>query len=89
MKIEVKHPTAEEIKMAESWPTWEKEPSEFSWKYDRKETCLILEGAAEVISDDGNESAGFGKGDWVIFESGLSCVWKISQKIKKRYKFGD
>lgn len=88
MKIEVRRPTADEIKAAENWPVWEKEPSEFPWKYDQKETCLILEGAAEVDAGDGSESKSFGTGDWVVFEPGLSCVWKISQKIKKKYKFG-
>lgn len=88
MKIEVRKPTEEEIKMAESWPTWEKEPSEFPWKYDTQETCHILEGSAAVSANDGSESMSFSAGDWVVFAPGLECVWKISEKIRKKYKFG-
>lgn len=86
MKIEVRKPSAEEMKQAETWPTWKKEVSEFPWSYDQTETCLILEGKAEVTTTEG-ETVSFGKGDWVIFPTGLSCTWKIIEPIKKRYNF--
>ena len=28
------------------------------------------------------------EGDWVEFEQGLECSWKIDKTIRKRYKFG-
>ena len=65
----------------------DKEPSEFPWSYDVKETCLILEGKATVISADGLEIS-FAAGDLVTFEAGLECTWKIKETISKRYSFG-
>jgi len=88
MKITVKKPTKEEIKIAELWPTWSKEPSEFEWEYAETETCYILKGEASVSSNNGEERASFGAGDWVVFEKGLKCVWKIEKTIKKHYNFG-
>lgn len=85
--IEVRKPTEEEIKMAESWPTWSKEISEFPWSYGEKETCLILKGKTEVTSDDGEKSV-FGAGDWVVFPEGMNCTWKITEPIEKKYNFG-
>ncbi len=80
-------PTEEEISQTDSWGTWSKEPSEFPWFYDEKETCLILEGSATVTAADGSVMS-FEKGDLVTFEAGLECTWKIDQAIKKKYKFG-
>ena len=88
MQIEVRQPTPEEINEARSWGTWEKEPSEFPWSYDEKETCLILAGHAIVEGKNG-EHAEFGPGDWVVFPVGLKCVWEITEPIKKKYKFGE
>tara|TARA_Y100000310_G_C19998932_1_gene497557 strand:- start:45 stop:305 length:261 start_codon:yes stop_codon:yes gene_type:complete len=86
MGIEIKKPTEEEIKEASSWGIWEKEVSEFPWEYSDKETCLILEGKAEVTTDQ--EKVSFGAGDYVIFPKGLKCTWNILEPIKKHYKFG-
>ncbi|RMF05228.1 DUF861 domain-containing protein [Candidatus Woesearchaeota archaeon] len=88
MDVMVKKPSDEELRAmgVESWPVWEKEPSEFPWTYDEKETCYILEGRA-VVSYDGKKVE-FGKGDLVVFPKGLSCVWKIIEPIKKHYNFG-
>ena len=83
--ITVKKPSQEEIKRAKEWPIWEKEVSEFPWEYSQKETCYILQGHAEVITED--ETVEFGKGDWVEFPQGLECKWKITEPIKKHYKF--
>lgn len=85
--MKVKKPSESEIQSTGSWGIWSKEPSEFPWHYDEKETCYILEGKAVVIAEDGS-SIDFQKGDWVEFEQGLDCTWKISETIKKRYKFG-
>lgn len=88
MQIEVRKPTEEEVNTASSWPEWSKEPSEFPWSYDEKETCLILQGKAVVTTNDG-ETASFGAGDWVVFPVGLECTWKIIEGIEKKYKFGE
>lgn len=89
MKIEIKKPTEEELKELDvgNWGIWEKEVSEFPWQYDEKESCYILEGKAEVIAESG-EKVEFGKGDFVVFPKGLKCTWKITEPIRKHYKFG-
>ena len=69
------------------WPIWTSEVSEFPWKYDVEESCLILEG--EVYVTAGSESVEIKSGDFVIFPKGLSCVWKVTKPIRKHYKFGE
>lgn len=86
MNIEVRKPTEDEITEAQNWPVWEKEASEFPWSYDSTETCLILEGEAEVETSDGKKVS-FGEGDLVIFGVGVRCTWKITKPIRKRYNF--
>jgi hypothetical protein len=85
--MKVRKPSPPEIESAENWGSWSKEESVFQWYYDERETCYILEGIATVTDDQGNEIS-FGPGDWVEFEKGLSCTWKISMAIKKKYRFG-
>ncbi|MCX6326361.1 MAG: cupin domain-containing protein [Bacteroidia bacterium] len=70
-----------------SWPVWEKEISEFLWKYDETETCYIIEGEVVVTPVNGNPVE-FGKGDLVVFSEGLKCKWKIIKAVRKHYKFG-
>lgn len=86
MAIEIRKPTDEEIEIAESWPTWVKEVSEFSWNYSEKESCLIIKGRAEVETSDG-EKVEFEAGDFVVFPSGIKCVWKVIEPIEKKYNF--
>lgn len=85
--MKVKKPTEKEIEATNGWGTWTKEPSTFPWFYTEKETCYIISGKAEVMDDKGN-SIKFETGDWVEFGQGLTCTWKITQTIKKRYNFG-
>ena len=70
-----------------NWPILTSEVSEFPWKYDVEESCLILEG--EVYVTAGSESVEIKSGDFVIFPKGLSCVWKVTKPIRKHYKFGE
>jgi uncharacterized cupin superfamily protein len=86
MSIEVRKPTPEETAEMHSWPTWQKEPSEFPWHYDQQETCLILEG--EVSVEASNETVTFGPGDRVVFPQGLDCTWKVEKAVRKHYQFG-
>lgn len=86
MKAIVREPTDDEKTEAESWPVWEKEPSEFPWEYTDRERFLVIEGQATVSCDDGDVS--FGAGDFVEMPKGLRCTWKIKEKIKKHYDFG-
>ena len=70
-----------------NWPIWTSEVSEFPWKYDVEESCLILEG--EVYVAAGSDTVQIKAGDFVIFPKGLSCVWKVTKPIRKHYKFGE
>jgi hypothetical protein len=69
-----------------AWPIWEKEVSKFDWKYDSVERCYFLEGDVTVTAK-GGKSVHFGKGDFVTFRKGLSCVWDIKIPVKKHYDF--
>ena len=88
MKIEVTKPTEDHLKGKKvlSWPIWEKEISRFDWHYGSTEECYLLEGEVVVETENG-ESVQFGKGDFVTFPKGLSCVWDIKQPVRKHYNF--
>jgi len=85
--MNVRKPTTDEILQTSDWELWTKESSVFSWSYDEKETCYILEGKARVTDGQGH-SIEFGSGDWVEFEQGLECTWTITKTIRKKYRFG-
>ena len=74
-----------ERRKLKSWGIWEKEPSEFDWAYTNEEHCYIIEGSAEVESDEGTVT--IGQGDYVVFPVGLKCRWKVTQAIRKYYDF--
>ena len=88
MKVEIEKLSEEQIeeKRIKTWPIWEKEVSRFDWYYDSIEECLLLEGKVVVETEDG-EKVEFGKGDFVTFPQGLSCVWDIKEAVKKHYNF--
>jgi uncharacterized cupin superfamily protein len=88
IKVE-RHPSEARLKElgVAGWPLWTKEASECPWTYDEPETCYFLEGEVTVTCDDG-DTARLGQGDLVTFPAGLSCTWKISQDVKKHYRFG-
>lgn len=88
MKIEIKRPEREEMDKegVMSWPIWEKEISRFDWHYDETEECYLLKGKVVVETEDG-EKVEFGKGDFVTFPKGLSCIWDIKEPVKKHYTF--
>jgi len=52
MMMSKRKPLEDEIRETETWGIWSKEPSEFPWFYDERETCLILEGSATVTASD-------------------------------------
>ncbi|MGB9912175.1 MAG: cupin domain-containing protein [Candidatus Kapaibacteriota bacterium] len=68
-----------------SWPIWEKEISTFDWFYDETEQCYFLEGKVVVQTEEGEVE--IGKGDFVTFSAGLSCIWKILEPVRKHYRF--
>lgn len=88
MTIEIEKPDPAELekKGVFSWPVWEKEVSRFDWRYDSHEECYLVEGHVVVETEDG-DTVEFGKGDYVKFPRGLSCVWDVRQPVKKHYIF--
>ena len=88
MKIDIQVPDKSDLdeKGVLSWPIWEKEVSRFDWYYDSIEECYLLEGQVEVEMEDGKKVQ-FGKGDFVTFPKGLSCIWDIKKPVKKHYNF--
>ena len=88
MFIKIQKLSQEELKKKGvfSWPIWEKEVSKFPWSYDSIEECYFLEGDVTVETEDG-KSVNFGKGDFVTFPKGLSCVWDIKKPVRKHYNF--
>ena len=87
MEVTVRKPTAEEAEQMKTNSTWECEPSEFDWSYSQSEHCLLSEGRVEVDYD--GKTVSFGAGDYVVFPKGLKCVWKVMEKVRKNYYFGD
>lgn len=68
----------------DNWPEWEKEASEFPWEYFEDETSYILEGRA-IVTPEGGEPVEISKGDLVVFQSELICVWHVLEPMRKRF----
>lgn len=86
-QVKIQKPTKEMLDSLQvsNWPVWEKEISRFSWHYDQKEHCYILEGEVKVETANGDFH--IKAGDFVTFEAGLSCVWDINKPIRKHFAF--
>ena len=84
----VRKPTDAEKEVCRKWPIWTCDVSQFEWEYTQTEKCLILEGRV-TVSDrlDTGGSITFGPGDYVVFPTGLKCVWNITESVKKHYEF--
>ena len=88
MDIEIKKLSQDELKKKGvfSWPIWEKGVSRFDWHYDSTEQCYLLAGKV-TVELAGGKKVQFGKGDFVVFPKGLSCVWDIKEPVRKHYNF--
>lgn len=88
IKIEA-HPDAARLsKLKVSvWPEWEKGNSVMPWKYFEDETSYILEGRA-IVTPEGGAPVEINKGNLVTFPSGMTCIWKIIEPVRKRYRIG-
>lgn len=69
-----------------SWPTWSCGVSHFPWTYGEQETSLLIEGAV-TVTPDGGEPVALLAGDMATFPAGLSCVWYVTQPLRKHYSF--
>lgn len=80
--------------MSETWLDYEREGTyagEWSadvgaWrvKYDEWEFCHVLEGACELIPDDG-AARRFAAGDSFVIEPGFVGVWRVLAPMRKRF----
>ena len=89
MEVRVRKPDEAELERlgVRSWPIWEKEASEFPWRYEEPETCYFLEGRVKVHLPDGSVVE-IEKGDLAEFPAGLSCRWEIVEPVRKHYRLG-
>ncbi|MCL2048056.1 MAG: cupin domain-containing protein [Defluviitaleaceae bacterium] len=85
MQIITRKATEADKQLLMNQPTWGCEVSEFDWYYDSKEICILTQGEVTVEYDGGKVS--FGAGDYVEFPKGLKCVWKVTEAVRKHYKF--
>ena len=44
-------------------------------------------GSAIVTPDDGSPAVSFGKGDFVTFLRGVTCLWQVKEPVVKRFCF--
>lgn len=60
--------------------------TEGAWrvKYDEWEFCHLLEGACELVADDGAVQR-FTAGDSFVIEPGFSGVWRVLEPMRKRF----
>ena len=88
MNIQIKKLTNNEIakQKIHTWPIWTCGVSEFDWEYTEQESCLLLEGEVEVTT--ATKTVKISVGDFVVFPEGLKCRWRVTQPVKKHYKFG-
>ena len=84
----VRQASAEEVARlgCKSWPTWACGVSRFPWSYGETETSLLIEGAV-TVTPDGGEPVSLVAGDIATFPAGLSCVWHVTQPLRKHYSF--
>ena len=70
-----------------SWPIWSCEASVFSWSYEQREVCYLLEGSV-VVTPEGGAHVELCAGDLVIFPAGMSCQWEVEKPVRKHYRLG-
>ncbi len=87
-KITVEHHPAQsklDTLKVNTWATWRKEVSTFSWTFPEQEIAYILEGECEVTTCCG-EKVTFAQGDLVTFPAGFKVNWQVKQALHKRYQ---
>jgi uncharacterized cupin superfamily protein len=62
---------------------WESGPGELNLRFDWYETVYILDGQAEVLNLETNESFQLNAGSLMSFERGSQWRWRIPWRLKK------
>jgi hypothetical protein len=63
---------------------WSANPGAWRVNYEEWEFCHLLEGACELVGDDG-ETQRYGPGDSFIIEPGFVGVWRVLAPMRKRF----
>lgn len=61
---------------------WNCTAGRFNWHYMEDETLVIISGEA-FITDERGEERRLGPGDTGFFPAGASCVWRITDHVRK------
>jgi uncharacterized cupin superfamily protein len=61
---------------------WECTPGRFNWHYSEDETVVIISGEVFITNEHGQERR-LGPGDMAFFPAGSSCMWRITNKVRK------
>ncbi len=87
MEPEIKYLTTSELQRLgiPNWPIWEKEVSTFEWQYDESEQFYLLEGKITLVT--AKQQHQITTGQFVTCPKGLKCIWKITEPVKKHYRF--
>jgi uncharacterized protein len=61
---------------------WSCTPGRFNWHYTTEEIAHVISGEA-FITDEKRATRRLGPGDTVYFFAGSTCLWHVTQEIKK------
>jgi hypothetical protein len=61
---------------------WSCTKGRFRWHYDVDEMAHILAGEVFITDESGTERR-LGAGDTVFFAAGSTCIWQVTQDIRK------
>ena len=61
---------------------WEREPDTWSFERPYDEVALILEGDADIVTDDGRTLT-VGPGDVLVTPKGSAGTWVIRERVRK------
>jgi uncharacterized protein len=61
---------------------WSCTKGRFRWQYDVDEMAHILSGEVFITDESGTERR-LGPGDTVFFASGSTCLWRVTEDVRK------
>jgi uncharacterized cupin superfamily protein len=61
---------------------WECTPGRFNWHYAQDESVCIIAGEVFITTANGAERR-LGQGDMAFFPAGTSCVWRVTERVRK------
>jgi uncharacterized cupin superfamily protein len=61
---------------------WECTPGLFNWHYTEDETVSIISGEVFITTTDGAEQC-LRRGDVAFFPAGSTCIWRVTETVRK------